>query len=323
MVPMTDASLQDEVERLRAENAALERRVSRRIRLRAAASWLLLVLGCGLAVLSLVADLAAGDAARHRPLRRHGRADRRRAGGPGRGRGQARDRDLLAGRLRRARSRGAARPRRRARAGDPDRRAVGHLATGSRSSRARSASRTSGSRPTGARTRASWNCSRAGARAGSCSTTTRVYLDLSAAVDRVQTGLAGARAGPDREPRSRRASTAASSSCSRRGWCNAQRGVRLLKAVAIVLPLLALLCLVGSVFLARQRRRGAAAGRDRPGGGDAAADRGARRRALGLPGRARPRARSRTTPLRASSTRSSRCCATASGSSSSPRSWWR
>ena len=32
--------------------------------------------------------------------------------------------------------------------------------------------------------------------------------------------------------------------------------MRLLKAVAIVLPVLALLCLVGSVFLARQRRRG-------------------------------------------------------------------
>ena len=36
----------------------------------------------------------------------------------------------------------------------------------------------------------------------------------------------------------------------------AQSGIKLLKAVAIVLPLLALLCLAGSVFLARQRRRG-------------------------------------------------------------------
>lgn len=52
---MTDVSLQDEVERLRAANAALERRVARRVRVRSTISGLLLVLGCGLAVLSLVA----------------------------------------------------------------------------------------------------------------------------------------------------------------------------------------------------------------------------------------------------------------------------
>src|SRR4051794_34262911 len=55
LLTMTDVSIQDEVERLRAENAALERRVRTRIRLRSSASGFLLVLGCGLAVLSLVA----------------------------------------------------------------------------------------------------------------------------------------------------------------------------------------------------------------------------------------------------------------------------
>lgn len=52
---MTDVALHDEVEQLRARNAELERRVARRVRWRSTVSGLLLVLGCGLAVLSLVA----------------------------------------------------------------------------------------------------------------------------------------------------------------------------------------------------------------------------------------------------------------------------
>ncbi|MDA0183440.1 hypothetical protein OJ997_24235 [Solirubrobacter phytolaccae] len=52
---MTDVAINDEVERLRARNAELERRVARRVRWRSTVSGLLLVLGCGLAVLSLVA----------------------------------------------------------------------------------------------------------------------------------------------------------------------------------------------------------------------------------------------------------------------------
>ena len=52
---MTDVALNDEVERLRARNAELERKVRRRLRWRGSLSGLLLVLGCGLAVLSLVA----------------------------------------------------------------------------------------------------------------------------------------------------------------------------------------------------------------------------------------------------------------------------
>ena len=71
-------------------------------------------------------DLAAGDAAGHRPLRRHGRPDRRAARRAGRRREQARERDLLADRLRAPGARGVARARGRDGAGDPDRRAVVH-----------------------------------------------------------------------------------------------------------------------------------------------------------------------------------------------------
>jgi hypothetical protein len=52
---MTDVAVTDELERLRAENEQLKLRVARRVRLRGASSGFLLVLGCGLAALSLVA----------------------------------------------------------------------------------------------------------------------------------------------------------------------------------------------------------------------------------------------------------------------------
>ena len=52
---MTDVAGTDELERLREENERLKRRVARRVRLRSASSGFLLVLGCGLAVLSLLA----------------------------------------------------------------------------------------------------------------------------------------------------------------------------------------------------------------------------------------------------------------------------
>src|SRR3954452_2173573 len=51
----SDEQLQAEVERLRKENAKLARRVNIGSRLRSASSAFLLILGCGLAVLSLVA----------------------------------------------------------------------------------------------------------------------------------------------------------------------------------------------------------------------------------------------------------------------------
>src|SRR3954454_24114880 len=55
MTHVESDALQAEVERLRAENAALSRRVEWRRSLRRASSGFLLVLGCGLAVLSLLA----------------------------------------------------------------------------------------------------------------------------------------------------------------------------------------------------------------------------------------------------------------------------
>ena len=82
-----------------------------------------------------------------------------------------------------------------------------------------------------------------------------VYLDLSAAVDRVRTRL--------QERGLTRIASAIPPTVDGQmelfqsaALVDAQRAVRLLKALAILLPLLALLCLAGSVFLARRRRRG-------------------------------------------------------------------
>jgi hypothetical protein len=82
-----------------------------------------------------------------------------------------------------------------------------------------------------------------------------IYLDLSPAVDRVKTALQDRGLG--------RLASAIPPSVDGRiellqshGLVQAQRGVRLLKALAIVLPVLAVLCLAGSVFLSRPRRRG-------------------------------------------------------------------
>lgn len=52
---VTDLALNEEVERLRAANAELQQRVNRRLRWRGAGSAFLLILGCGLAVLALLA----------------------------------------------------------------------------------------------------------------------------------------------------------------------------------------------------------------------------------------------------------------------------
>src|SRR4051794_35143127 len=82
-----------------------------------------------------------------------------------------------------------------------------------------------------------------------------VYLDLSPAVERVKTGL-------QERGLSRIASAIPPSVDGRielvqsQGLVKAQRGVRLLKGIAILLPLLALLCLAGSIWLTRPRRRG-------------------------------------------------------------------
>jgi hypothetical protein len=82
-----------------------------------------------------------------------------------------------------------------------------------------------------------------------------VYLDLSPAVDRVRTALA--ERGLDRIaaaiPPTVDGQIALVQSDA---LVKAQGGVRLLKAVAILLPVLALLCLAGSVALSRPWRRG-------------------------------------------------------------------
>jgi hypothetical protein len=82
-----------------------------------------------------------------------------------------------------------------------------------------------------------------------------VYLDLSAAVERVRAGL--------QERGLSRIASAIPPTVDGQvelfqssALVDAQRGVRILKGLAIVLPLLALLCLAGSVWLARSRRRG-------------------------------------------------------------------
>ena len=81
-----------------------------------------------------------------------------------------------------------------------------------------------------------------------------VYLDLSAAVDRVRTRL--------QERGLTRIANAIPPTVDGQvelfqssGLVQAQRAVRWLKALAILLPLLALLCLAGSIWLARRRRR--------------------------------------------------------------------
>ncbi|HEX6023585.1 MAG TPA: hypothetical protein VFZ00_16455 [Solirubrobacter sp.] len=81
-----------------------------------------------------------------------------------------------------------------------------------------------------------------------------VYLDLSALVDRVRSAL--------QERGLTRIANAIPPTVDGQvelfqssALADAQRGVRLLKGLAILLPLLALLCLAGSVWLARRRRR--------------------------------------------------------------------
>jgi hypothetical protein len=247
-------TVDEEVERLRAENAALTRRVARRMRLRSAAAWSLLVLGCLLAVLSLVAvwlrvtlldtdryvDTVAPIAAE--PGVQQAVADKLETAIYSRIDFAALARDVLPDRadvlapaiqagVERVVSDRIAEFTRSQRFQDlwvdANRRAhtrVVELLTGGRSGRLELDEDT-------------------------------VYLDLSAAVERVRSGL--------QERGLDRIANAIPSSVDGRvklfqsqELVTAQRAVKLLKAVAIVLPVLALGCLVGAVFLTRSRRRG-------------------------------------------------------------------
>jgi hypothetical protein len=82
-----------------------------------------------------------------------------------------------------------------------------------------------------------------------------VYLDLSPAVERVKSGLQerGLTRIADAIPPSVDGQVKLFQSSA---LVDAQRGVKLLKGLAIVLPILAALCLLGSVFASRSRRRG-------------------------------------------------------------------
>ena len=110
-----------------------------------------------------------------------------------------------------------------------------------------------GWRRTGARTRASWRCSRPASRARSLEGDT-VYLDFgrpSTAYGRprASAGWTGSPRDPGERRRPRRAPAIG-------GLRQGARGHRPDPALAIVLPILALLCLAGHVALSRPRRRG-------------------------------------------------------------------
>ena len=251
---MTDVSLQDEVERLRAANAVLERKVARRLRWRGAGSGFLLTLGCGLAVLSLLAlwlrgtllntdryvstvapiaaDPAVQDAVAVKlenaiysrvdfsSLAQQVLPDRADVLGPAIQRGVQ---SVISERI----TEFTRSQRFQDLWVEANRRAhtrVVELLEGGRSKRLALDDDT-------------------------------LYLDLSPLVDRVRTALidrgltriaAAIPASVDG-----RITLVQSSALS-----DAQSYVKLLKATAIILPILALLCLIGSVWLARDRRRG-------------------------------------------------------------------
>ena len=216
---------------------------------------------------------------------------------------------------------GAARPRRRARAGDRARRAVGDQRPDRRVHALRSASRTlwvEANRRAHTRVVELLD----GRALEAARARRRHALPRPLAVGRPRQDRRCRSAGwTGSPPRSRRPSTAGSRSCSPSALVDAQRGVRLLKAVAIILPILALLCLVGSVLLARDR---GGAGSCAPAIGVAVAMllliAALAVGPLGLPRRARPgraAARRGVGDLRHAGRAS---CATACGSWSSPRS---
>jgi hypothetical protein len=254
MTKVSDAeALRLEVERLRAENEALTRKVEWRRQFRRASSGLLLVLGCGLVALSLVAiwlrvtlldtdryvntvaPIAAERGVQDAVADKLETAIYSRVDFAGLAREVLPDRaDILAPAIERG-VQGVISDRiaeftRSQRFQDlwveANRRAhtrVVELLTGGESGRLRLENDT-------------------------------VYLDLSAAVDRVRAGLQerGLTRIASAIPPTVDGQVALFQSSA---LADAQRAVRLLKALAIVLPLLALLCLAGSIWLARRRRR--------------------------------------------------------------------
>ena len=251
---MADETLVSEVERLRAENAKLRARALTRARVRSASSVGLLVLGCGLAALSVVAiwlrvtlldtdryvktvaPIAAEPAVQQAVANRLDTAINERIDFASLAREVLPDRaDVLApviqtgvqSFIRTRINEFTASPRFQELWVDANRRAhtrITELLVGGRSKRLVLDDDT-------------------------------VYLDLSPAVNRIKAGL--------QERGLTRIAEAIPQSIDGRvklvqapAIADARTGIKVLKAVAILLPLLALLCLGGSIWLARQRRRG-------------------------------------------------------------------
>jgi hypothetical protein len=253
-IQVADTSLQNEVERLRAANDALQRKVALRRTLRRASVVALLVLGCGLAALSVVAiwlrvtlldtdryvntvaPIAAHPAVQKAVADRLDTAIESKIDFTGLARQVLPDRaDVLAPAI-----------------------AAGAQSTISNRLHEFTASPrfeqlwTNANREAHARLVALLTGGRSGRLALQGDT---VYLDLSPAVDRVKTSL-------DERGLSRIADAIPPSVDGRveliqsSAITHAQRGVKLLKAIAILLPLIALACLAGSVALTRPWRRG-------------------------------------------------------------------
>jgi hypothetical protein len=251
---MTDTALNDEVERLRAANAELQRKVNRRLRWRGAGSGLLLVVGCGLAVLSLlavwlrgtllntdryvstVAPIAANPAVQDAVAQKLETAiysrvdfsslaqqvlpDRADVLGPAIERGAQ---SVISDRIREF-TRSQRFQDLWVQANQRAHTRVVELLEGGRSKRLLLDDDT-------------------------------LYLDLSPIVDQVKTRLQERGLG--------RIAAAIPATVDGRitlvqsgAFSDARTGVRALKASAIILPIVALLCLIGSVWLARDRRRG-------------------------------------------------------------------
>jgi hypothetical protein len=251
---MTNVALNEELERLRAANAELQAKVNRRLRWRGAGSGLLLTLGCGLAVLSLLAlwlrgtllntdryvstvtPIAANPAVQDAVAARLETAIYSRVDFASLAQQVLPERaDVLAPAIERGaqsvisdRIRDFTRsPRFQELWVQANQRAhtrVVELLEGGRSKRLVLDDDT-------------------------------LYLDLSPIIARVKAALQ--QRGLDRiaaaiPPSVDGRITLVKSSA----FGDAQTGVRALKATAIILPVLALLCLIGSVWLARDRRRG-------------------------------------------------------------------
>jgi hypothetical protein len=250
---MADEPMSAEVERLRAENAALRRKGLRRGRLRSASGVALLVLGCGLAALSVVAiwlrvtvldtdryvDTVAPIAAQ--PAVQRAVADKLDTAITSRIDFDSLAREVL-----------------------PDRADVlgPVIQTGIQSFlRSRIDEFTQSQRFQDLWTEANRRAHQrlvellvGGRSKRLVLDEDTVYLDLSPAVDRIKTGL--------QERGLTRIADAIPPSVDGRvelvqspALVQAQSAVKLLKTLAIVLPVLALLCLAGSVWLARRRRR--------------------------------------------------------------------